>query len=209
MISEQLLDDLEFYMDEYSIDDLNMVSYYGELGHDPIIYTYGTTPFSSFKKVIDSIRKPKRIVVLGSSIGWKCFYWNSIYPDIPAVGYEIHEIRHDYACYLGEKHGIENVSFICEDMSECDFREGDLVWENNLTMDIQQCDSLNYRILSSIEDIQIVSYSPILRSMSDKSGDFYVPYLSGIRKFERRMMKCPSSWSQSATFFFADSLFKK
>ena len=49
-------------------------------------FTYGTTPFETFKKVIDEVKKPKRFVVLGSSIGWQCFFWNSLFPDIPIIG---------------------------------------------------------------------------------------------------------------------------
>ena len=158
MISKELLNDLDSYILRYDDED----DEYSQMGEDPSIYTYGTTPFSTFAKIVGGMRKPKRLVILGSSIGWKCFYWNSIYPDIPVVGYDIHEIRHDYACYLGEKHGVENVSFVCGDMSECDFREGDLVWENNICMNKAEVDQINYMLLSSFEDIQIVSYMKIL-----------------------------------------------
>ena len=155
MISKELLEDLDSYIYTYDEED----GEYSRMGEDPSIYTYGTTPFSTFAKIVGGMRRPKRLVVLGSSIGWKCFYWNSIYPDIPAVGYDIHEVRHDYACYLGEKYEVENVSFVCGDMSECDFREGDLVWENNICMDRVAIERLNYKLLSSFEDIQIVSYT--------------------------------------------------
>lgn len=167
MISKELLEDLDSYIHTYDDEDEE----YSEMGEDPSIYTYGPfvgdTPFSTFAKIVGGMRRPKRLVVLGSSIGWKCFYWNSIYPDIPAVGYDIHEVRHDYACYLGEKYEVENVSFVCGDMSECDFREGDLVWENNICMNHDEIERLNYMLLSSFEDIQIVSYIAILGYLCD------------------------------------------
>jgi len=202
MISEALLGELECYIDRYRLED----SAYCQMGEDPVIYTYGTTPFSTFEKIAGSMRKPKRLVVLGSSIGWKCFYWNSIFPDIPAIGYEMHEIRHDYACYLGERHGIRNVSFVCGDMSECGFREGDLVWENNLCMDDRDCDAVNYGILSALEDIQIVSYAPIMKDMRLEDGSIYIPFRSSLRRFERRCVEAPTSWSGDSRFFLIDSL---
>ena len=94
-MNKQLLDELDSYYNNYITNDSNCSLIQSDDDDDVNIlnFTYGTTPFETFKKVIDEVKKPKRFVVLGSSIGWQCFFWNSLFPDIPVIGVEIHQFR--------------------------------------------------------------------------------------------------------------------
>lgn len=200
-MNKQLLDELDSYYNNYILDDSNCCLIQSDNDDLSILdFTYGTTPFETFKKVIDEVKKPKRFVVLGSSIGWQCFFWNSLFPDVPVIGVEIHQLRFKFSCYLAEKYQIQNISFINDDIRNMDFENGDLIWENNVCFS-DTSDEVNWRVLSRHEDIQIVSYSSILHEhqlnfnqilLMDNQGNF--------KGFTQRKLELPVSWSEKQTF---------
>jgi hypothetical protein len=155
-----------------------------------------------FKKVIDEVKKPKRFIVLGSSIGWQCFFWNFLFPDVPVIGVEIHKLRFEFSCYLAEKYQIQNISFINDDIRNMDFENGDLIWENNVCF-FDTSDEVNWRVLTRYEDIQIVSYSPILEEHQSKSKLNEILLMDNqgnFKGFTQRILELPASWSEKQTF---------
>ena len=199
-MNKQLLDELDSYYKNNMIDDLNCCLIQSDNdGLNILDFTYGTTPFETFKKVIDEVKKPKRFIVLGSSIGWQCFFWNSLFPDIPIIGVEIHQFRFEFSCYLAEKYKIQNISFINDDIRNIDFENGDLIWENNVCFsDIS--DEVNWRVLTRYEDIQIVSYSSILFEHQSNSKILLIDHKGNFKGFTQRKLELPVSWSEKQTF---------
>ena len=201
-MNKQLLDELDSYYNNYITNDSNCSLIQSDDDDDVNIlnFTYGTTPFETFKKVIDEVKKPKRFVVLGSSIGWQCFFWNSLFPDIPIIGVEIHQFRFEFSCYLAEKYKIQNISFINDDIRNMDFDNGDLIWENNVCFsDIS--DEVNWRVLTRYEDIQIVSYSSILfEHQLNLNQILLMDHHENLKGFTQRKLELPVSWSEKQTF---------
>jgi|APGre2960657423_1045063.scaffolds.fasta_scaffold01701_7 hypothetical protein len=200
-MNKQLLDELDSYSKNYITDDSNCCLIQSDDdGLNIFDFTYGTTPFETFKKVIDEVKKPKRFVVLGSSIGWQCFFWNSLFPDVPVIGVEIHQFRFEFSCYLAEKYKIQNISFINDDIRNIDFENGDLIWENNVCFsDIS--DEVNWRVLTRHEDIQIVSYSSILQDHQSSSNQILLmDHHGNFKGFAQRKLELPVSWSKKQTF---------
>ncbi len=200
-MNKQLLDELDSYYNNYITDDSNCCLIQSDDdGLNILDFTYGTTPFETFKKVIDEVKKPKRFVVLGSSIGWQCFFWNSLFPDVPVIGVEIHQFRFEFSCYLAEKYKIQNISFINDDIRNMDFENGDLIWENNVCFsDIS--DEVNWRVLTRHEDIQIVSYSSILEAHQSNLNQILLMDNHGnFKGFTQRKLELPVSWSKKQAF---------
>ena len=200
-MNKQLLDELDSYYNNYITDDSNCCLIQSDDdGLNILDFTYGTTPFETFKKVIDEVKKPKRFVVLGSSIGWQCFFWNSLFPDVPVIGVEIHQFRFEFYCYLAEKYQIQNISFINDDIRNMDFENGDLIWENNVCFsDIS--DEVNWRVLTRHEDIQIVSYSSILEThQSNLNQILLMDHHENLKGFTQRKLELPVSWSKKQAF---------
>lgn len=200
-MNKQLLDELDSYYNNYITDDSNCCLIQSDDdGLNILDFTYGTTPFETFKKVIDEVKKPKRFVVLGSSIGWQCFFWNSLFPDVPVIGVEIHQFRFEFSCYLAEKYQIQNISFINDDIRNMDFENGDLIWENNVCFsDIS--DEVNWRVLTRHEDIQIVSYSSILEThQSNLNQILLMDHHGNFKGFTQRKLELPVSWSKKQAF---------
>ena len=190
-----LIDDLNNYWDIFSKEDFD----FSILDGDMSPYTYGTTPFETFNQIIQGLKKPKRFIVLGSSIGWQCFYWNRLFPDVPTIGYEIHDVRYGFSKELVKKHRLENIEFYNINLLDADIQDGDLIWENNLCIDPDICDSLNWRVLTRNIDINIVSYTSILSDY--KSGDnILLMDEFGFKGFQCRKETLPTSWSVNQPF---------
>jgi len=193
-----LIDDLDSYWNNFSeYDDSFCFANDGA-------YTYGTTPFETFNQIVQSLKRPKRFVVLGSSIGWQCFYWNQLFPDIPAIGYEIHDVRLNFSKEMVKKHRLNNIEFYGKDMLVADIQDGDLIWENNLCIDNSISDSVNWRALTENIDIKIVSYLPILFNYRAGDDSLLLMDKSGFKGFQFRREILPTSWSDIQTFFIID-----
>jgi len=194
-----LIDDLNDYWDILGEDDNNFC-----FSNDDGSYTYGTTPFETFNKIIQSLERPKRFIVLGSSIGWQCFYWNQLFPDIPTIGYDIHDVRVNFTKEMVKKHRLNNIEFYNKSMLDVDIKDGDLIWENNLCIDNSISDSVNWRALTCNIDIKIVSYSPILSHYRVDDNSLLLMDESGFKGFQFRRETLPTSWCERQTFFIID-----
>ena len=195
-----LIDDLNSYWNILREDDYNF-TFSNIYESNP--YVYGTTPFETFNKIIQSLKRPKRFIVLGSSIGWQCFYWNRLFPDIPTIGYDIHDVRLKFSKEMVKKHKLDNIEFYNKCMSYVNIQDGDLIWENNLCIDDSICDKINFRALTNNTDIQIISYSPILTN-HQVGNSLLLMDKSGFKGFPIRKEILPTSWLQTQTFFIID-----
>ena len=193
-----LIDDLNSYWDNFREDDDNFC-----FTNDGA-YTYGTTPFETFNQIVQSLKRPKRFVVLGSSIGWQCFYWNQLFPDIPTIGYDIHDVRVNFTKEMVKKHRLNNIEFYNKSMLDVDIKDGDLIWENNLLIDESISDSVNWRALTRNIDIKIVSYLPILSRYRVNGDNLLLMDESGFKGFQFRRETLPTSWCERQTFFIID-----
>ena len=190
-----LIDDLNSYWDNFRKDDNNFC-----FSNDGS-YTYGTTPFETFNQIVQSLKRPKRFVVLGSSIGWQCFYWNQLFPDIPTIGYDIHDVRLNFSKEMVKKHRLNNIEFYGKDMLDVNIQDGDLIWENNLCIDDSISDSINWRALTRNIDIKIVSYLPILSHYRVDGDNLLLMDESGFKGFQFRRETLPTSWTKNQDFF--------
>ncbi len=198
---ETIDDEMNSYMDNFMMLDLEFID---TDDGDSSKYTYGSTPFSTFEKIVLQIKMPKRFIVLGSSIGWQCFYWNRLFPDIPVIGYEIHDVRYDFSVYLAEKYNLNNIELYNESLIDADIQDGDLIWENNLCMggsDI--CDRFNLMALKK-EDISIVSYLPILYDYQFNGNILLMDDFGGFKGLSYKTLNLPTSWTDSHHFYILE-----
>lgn len=189
-------EELGSYFQEYRDIDYDFSMMEG----DTLKYTYGTTPFDTFSQIVNGMRRPKRLVVLGSSIGWQCFYWNRMFPDIPAIGYEIHDVRYDFSNYLLEKYRLDNITFFNESLVFADVQDGDLIWQNNACIDSELCDEVSWRALTRKKEIGIVSYRSILFDRQLDGGILLVDEAGGFSMVRQRTINLPTSWSEEQPF---------
>lgn len=167
-MKKELLDDLHKYKKplhdkldnrETEINDSEFVKEYAkENKMTKTVFTLGYTPYDSFLDVIKEIdiTKINRFLVGGCSQGWLCFFWNSIYPEIPAIGCDLIQPRIDYGKRLIEKHNIENVDIYVGDYRDFELNKGDVLWLNNCVFP-KAVKEVN-DILSKRPDIQLVSF---------------------------------------------------
>ncbi len=196
-MKQELLTELKQYISKYRTVDTDFCSQFDETA----MFTYGTTPFETFKTLIDKCKKPSRFVVLGSSIGWQCFYWNSLFPEIPTIGYEIHDIRFDYSCYLAEKYSINNISFFNDDLANAEIQDGDLIWLNNLCIDDEIYNDLIFKSLSRKKNIQIISYVTILQDLQKDNKIIILNNENEFYFFELSKISLPVSWCDDQAFY--------
>ncbi len=197
-MNKNLLSDLENYWIDYRRQDLDFIDFVDE---NPLMFTYGSTPFDTFEKVIQETKKPKRFIVLGSTIGWQCFFWNSLFPDIPVFGYEIHDLRFDYSCYLAEKYNIENVFLFNDSLINAEVEDGDLIWQNNLCIPEQTIDEFNWKVLTRNENLQIVSYLPILQEYQNGEDICLINEKNQLKVLKTKIVNYPVSWTKKQSFY--------
>lgn len=153
-------------------------------------FTWGTTPYKTFCDLVNCIKeKKKRFVVFGSSAGFMCFYWNSLYPEIPTVGLDIHPARVEFAQGLVKKYNVKNVEFKLESAFDFKLNGTDLLWQNNLCFESQVADAFTAKIVEQNPEIAIISYRPI----------------SAERKYVKREY-LPVSWMEKQPFFIYEKV---
>lgn len=195
----ELFNELDNYWKQNKFNDFDIQF---EITDDIYSMTWGTTPMSSFNEIIKSTFKPKRFVVFGSSIGFQCFYFRSIFVDIPILGYDIHPGRIEFANNLKKKYSIENCEFILSDFVESEIQDGDLIWQNNLCVEDDLLDRMNFFILSTYNDIQLVSYRPVLGNLTMDKSIFFNDILGRVAKsFTIKHFQLPTSWSENQNFY--------
>lgn len=203
---EQMLDELNNYYKDFRSED-RAFSKMNSSDGDYSKFTYGTTPFETFKNLIDKIKKPpKRFVVLGSSIGWQCFFWNILFPDIPTIGYEIHDVRFRFSCYIADKYELNNITLYNDTLLNAEIQDGDLIWQNNLCLIIDDlCDEVNWRALTKYDDVEIISYKSILKDHISNDRFLLINKRGEFTSFKQNEFKLPVSWTENQTFYIIQS----
>lgn len=157
---EELKSECYGYFKKNSSREFELTQQLEEEGYDTISLTWGMTNYDSLVETFKQLKKPKRFVVLGCSIGYQCFVWNQMYPDIPCVGIDIFEHRVNWGANMIQKHRIKNVTLLSGDMDTLAINDGDLVWQNNLLFDEETVVDYNQRLLQR-RDVEIVSFQSI------------------------------------------------
>lgn len=135
-------------------------------------FAYGSTPLSSFLALLES--EPVQailcstptvelsFVVLGSSVGWLCFYVASVY-GIPARGIELLPNLVNTAERIAHEVGIESVSFECNDVLKADLRGSKVLVLTSQCWDLLLITSLRSKLLKELpEGALIIDYTPML-----------------------------------------------
>ena len=148
-------------------------------------FTYGSTPYDTAKSLISTIKKkPERFVVFGASVGWMCFYWNEMFPNIETVGVDLHTGRVDFGNKLIKEHGLSNIKLVTDNVFNFKLEDTDLLWQSNLCFENSVAEKLTNSIIDNYPEIAIISYKPI----------FYA------RKYVKRHY-FPVSWMEKQPFF--------
>jgi hypothetical protein len=163
----------------------------------PNKFGWGTTPFNTFKLLINEVNRPKRFIIWGSSVGYMCFFWNNLYPDIETIGIDIHSGRVNFAKKIQNKYNLNNnIKFVVEDISKFDIQDGDLIWQNNLLFD--DVEELNSHIFYNY-DVQIISYRKLFNNY--KISNNTLVYNQEVIKFMEYEIKAETSWTNNQNFF--------
>lgn len=174
-----------------------------ELLVEDISYTWGYTPFETFSKVISCFEKPKRLVVYGCSIGYQCFFWNYLFPEVPVVGIDLLNDRVNWGKSKIEEYGIKNVELITGDIINFEIEDGDLIWQNDLLIPDDFIYEITLYNLSNY-DVKIISYKDIsyfhdgnLFTLTDeiiiKDESYY--------KISQKITYGVTSWKNDSKFF--------
>jgi hypothetical protein len=103
-------------------------------------YAYGTTPYDTFKKIIDEIGDVgENALVLGSSIGWFQIYIK-YYLNINVIGIDLHELRYEFAKKIIADYELDGIELFLIDFNDFDLDNIDFIWMNNYTFS----DDINY-----------------------------------------------------------------
>lgn len=80
--------------------------------------------------------------------------------------------------------------------------DGDCIWQNNLCIDDDLLNPVNFSILNKHSDIQIISYIPILDNLIIK-GQILLIYVFGrlSKVLTIKTIKLETSWSKDQTFY--------
>lgn len=193
---DNLLEECEKYLDDFLEPDLEE-QFYIHLNSDysAEIFTYGFTPFETFKSVIQSTSRPKRFIVCGCSIGYQLFFWNKLFPDIPAIGIDLMSSRIDWGLEKLAKYDIDNVMLIEGDFQDFQVQDGDLIWQNNLMFDEAFMNQYNSKLFHYL-DVEIVSYVDV-----NFGGQFIIDSNRNYKRIDCQVFTLPTSWSKKQTFY--------
>ena len=96
-----------------------------------------------------------RYVVLGSSIGWLCFYGACVY-GLEARGVELLPLLADTARRVASEARVEGVTFECADMLRCDLRGAEILMLASQCWDAELYDALRAKLLAELPDGALV-----------------------------------------------------
>ena len=133
-------------------------------------FAYGSTPLPSWLALfacepVQAVLRAQpaaKYVVLGSSIGWLCFYGACVY-GLPTRGIELLPNLVTAAERVGRTAGIEGVQFKCADMLKTDLRLSQLVVLASQCWDAPLLSALRLKLLEELPDGALVlDYTPLL-----------------------------------------------
>jgi len=200
---ESLIEECENYMINFRYEDEKSKSELFDIEEDYISLVWGMTPFESFQKVILSVKKPKRFIVFGCSIGYQCFYFNKLFPEIPCIGIDLMQYRLNFGNSMISKYLINNVDLYIGDIKNFRPMDGDLIWQNNLLFEGDFIESLSVNLLNN--DIEIVSYKPLFMKnrLFDKNEHYDFLDKSGeLKIIKETKLTVKTSWTENQNIFY-------
>jgi hypothetical protein len=198
---ELLKEECENYWTNNHIDDYEKRSGITEV--DPNALIWGMTSYESFLEIILQVKKPKRFIVFGCSIGYQCFYWNKFFPEIPCIGIDIMKSRLDFGKSMINKYLINNVNLVLGDVEKFKIEDGDLIWQNNLLFEDEFVTELNYQLLESF-DIEVISYKDIknYESIFDKSDLTFIDDSKNLKIIKPKIFIAKTSWTPEQSIYY-------
>lgn len=207
---EELITKCYAYPDSTYYDE-EQVMYLFKEGFDLHAMVFGTTDFLSVVDVLRQMKPPTRFVVIGCSIGYQCFIWNHLFPEIPCVGIDILEYRVRWGSEMIKEHDIKNVELYIGDMFDLPLQDGDLIWQNNLMFDEDEVYFYNEKVLNMFEDVQIFSYVSIDPKTSEHStDDIEIEGRQGPKTIKRSHIEIRTSWMKNFVgfYYYTDTPYK-
>jgi hypothetical protein len=200
---DKLKSECESYINKNYYNEFDYIEDLEFDGYDPSIFTWGMTNYNSFERVAHFVNTPKRIVIHGCGIGYQCFYWNHIFPNIPCVGIDLLSPRISFGKEMIEKYSIQNVEL--HEMDICDFKvqDGDLIWQNNLLFDDDFIYQFNIEILNHC-DVEFISYK-YFDDYTDLQYTHHYKYInknSEIDVLHIRKFSIQTSWSEDQNLYY-------
>jgi hypothetical protein len=211
---EKLFEECYEYREKNILDDFEMLVELDLKGERTSHLTWGITDLESIREIFSSVRPPRRLVVAGCSIGYQCFIWNQMFPDIPCVGIELHEKRVKWGANMIQKYGIENVQLYIGDYTSLQIENGDLIWQNNLMFRYTEIEEYNIWAMSNF-DVEVVSYIPLHVHMSNyaivKGQSIAVPSEGQYKQYNSHERLVKTSWTidQDIYYHYLDRPFEK
>lgn len=200
---EILKEECENYWENHGEEDLSARVNFSEEDYDTMPLTWGSTSYQSFLEIVLQVKKPKRFIVFGCSIGYQCFYWNHIFPDIPCIGIDLMRNRVDWGKKMISKYLINNVSLICDDISNFQIQDGDLIWQNNLLFNDKEISIFSEEILKNY-DVEIISYKSlkIIESIFDNDDFEIIDKFGQFKLIKSKKMQAVCSWTDNQTIVY-------
>tara|TARA_B100000900_G_scaffold371527_1_gene350810 strand:- start:767 stop:1351 length:585 start_codon:yes stop_codon:yes gene_type:complete len=194
MKNTELLNDLNNYMENFrSEDTVSTKKSKYKYSLKSIAFTYGSTPQKTFQSLLNNLKiKPKRLVVVGSSIGWINFYWNELYPNVETIGIDIHSFRVNFAKKMVDKFNLKNITFSETSFYDFEFSEGDLIWQSNLCFNAKDVYNANEDLLKKTPKVSIISYRPISKNKDQRK--YITPHYY------------PVSWMEKQSFYIYEKI---
>jgi hypothetical protein len=197
------------YYDKNIEKEIEFAHNLSQNGYDTIPLTWGMTKFNSLVDAFKQFKKPRRFVVMGCGIGYQCFIWNHLYPNIPCVGIDMSKLRVDWGANMIQKYGVKNVTLYSGDMVDLPIMDGDLVWQNNLLFDDDDVVDYNQRILN-LRDVQIVSFQQIesveatliRMGMISNSRDILIHNKKGFKLIKMCEIQVDTTWSKNQEIYY-------
>jgi ubiquinone/menaquinone biosynthesis C-methylase UbiE len=192
-VIDKIFNECESYIYENEDEDQDIINSIDEVNKSKFVW--GTTPFVTFNHIISKVNKPKRFIVFGCSVGYMCFFWNKIYPDVKSIGIDLHYGRVNFAKEIQNKYSIDNVEFIVDDVNKFQVQDGDLIWQNNLLFD--DFENLSLNVFSKFE-VQIISYKKLFHTYRIDNCLFNN---SNPIKFSEDEFTAKTSWTKNQNFY--------
>jgi hypothetical protein len=201
-----LVEECENYKKNFIVEDEKSKSEVYEIldEDDEISLVWGMTPLESFQKVILSTKRPKRFIVFGCSIGYQCFYFNHLFPDIPCIGIDLMPFRVNWGKSMIEKYQIKGVELHIGNITNFQPKDGDLIWQNNLLFGDDFVNQLNSYLFEN-NDVEIVSYKPLFKKFELFERDDHHEFLDRngqIKIIKKTEISVKTSWTEDQNIFY-------
>jgi hypothetical protein len=191
-MNQSLSNDLKNYYQNQELmleDETNIKSIVVEKNnalYSKIRFKNGSVPYESLIKTLNYVKQPKRFVVIGAGVGTTCFHWNSLYPNIPTIGIDLHSKRINYGQELIRKYSLKNIELKIQDFGDFQFQDEDLVFEHNTCYDVRFCHYTNLNALKNYNIIGIITFKHVCN----------IP-----EKYESILENVATEWSKNEPIF--------